>query len=75
MGSRRILREIALTIFVFGLLVWCYVVLVQLVHPKWLPLTFAHYPLAPFNLRVDDVGVISFAFSALGFLVWRLLKE
>ena len=75
MNYRRILREIALTIFVFGFMVWSYVVIVQITHPEWLDTTLAHYRRAPFSWRVDDVGIIAFALSALGFLLWRLLKE
>jgi hypothetical protein len=75
MNYRRILREIALTIFVFGLMVWSYVVIVQITHPEWLDTTLAHYHRAPFSWRVDDVGIVAFALSALGFLFWRLLKE
>lgn len=60
------------TMFVFGLLEWLYVVVVQVTHPEWLPLSLAHYDVAPFNWRVDDLGILSFAISAFGFFLWRL---
>lgn len=75
MNFLRILGEFALTVFVFGFLVWFYVVVVQVTHPVWMGDTFAHYRLAPFSWRVDDVGIVAFAVSALGFLIWRLLRE
>jgi len=64
-----------LTMFVFGLLEWFYVVVVQVTHPEWLPATLTHYDVPPFNWRVDDVGIVSFAISAFGFFLWRLEAE
>ena len=66
------LEMVGLTMFVFGLLEWFYVVVVQVTHPEWLPGTLTHYDVAPFNWRVDDVGILSFAISAFGFFLWRL---
>lgn len=59
-------------LFFYGLLGWVYGVLVQLIHPDWLPLPLSH--LIPW-IRVDTFAVVSFIVSALGFLVWRLAKE
>lgn len=64
-----------MTMFVFGLLEWFYVVVVQVTHPEWLPATLTHYDVPPFNWRVDDVGIVSFAISAFGFFLWRLEAE
>ncbi len=61
--------------FVFGLLGWLYVVVVQVTHPEWLPATLAHYDVPPLNWRVDDVGIVAFAVSAFGFFLWRLEAE
>jgi hypothetical protein len=69
------LQALALTMFVFGLLVWLYVVAVQLTRPDWLPIPFSHYDFLPFNLRLDDLGMLSFAVAAFGFFVWQLEKE
>jgi hypothetical protein len=66
------LRPIALTMFIFGLLVWLYVVAVQITHPEWLPLQFSHLDFPPLNWRLDIVGIIAFAVSAFGFFVWQL---
>lgn len=68
------LRPFALTLFVFGLLVWLYVVVIQVSHPEWLPLQVSHIGFPPFNWRMDDVGMVAFAVSAFGFFVWQLGK-
>jgi hypothetical protein len=65
-------RPIALTMFLFGLLVWLYVVAVQITHPEWLPLQFSHVAFPPLNWRLDEVGIIAFAVSAFGFFAWQL---
>jgi hypothetical protein len=66
------LRDVALTLFVFGLLVWLYVVAIQITHPSWLSAPMARYGVPPFSWRVDDTGVIAFAVAAFGFFVWRI---
>jgi hypothetical protein len=66
------LRSVALTAFVFSLLVWVYVVAIQVTHPQWLGERFSHVDIFPFNWRVDDVGMIAFAVAAVGFLVWQI---
>ena len=66
------LETVGLTMFVFGLLTWFYVVAVQITHPEWLPLKLTHYRIAPFDWRVDDVGILGFAIAAFGFFIWRL---
>jgi|NGEPerStandDraft_9_1074522.scaffolds.fasta_scaffold167311_1 hypothetical protein len=59
-------------LFLFGLLAWVYGVLVQLIHPEWLPLGLSH--LIPW-IRVDSFTIINFVVAALGFLIWRIAKE
>ncbi len=59
-------------LFLFGLLAWIYGVLIQLIHPEWLPLGLSH--LIPW-IRVDTLTIISFIIAAIGFLIWRLTKE
>jgi hypothetical protein len=66
------LRPFALTMFIFGLLVWLYVVAVQITHPEWLTLQFSHLDFPPLDWRLDEVGIIAFAVSAFGFFVWQL---
>jgi hypothetical protein len=67
-----IARAVALTAFVFGLLVWVYVVIIQVTHPKWLSEPFSHVNMFPFNWRLDEVGMLAFAVAAAGFLAWQI---
>jgi len=69
---RGLLRAVALTAFVFGLLVWVYVVVIQVTHPEWLVEPFSHVDVFPFDWRLDEVGMAAFAVAAVGFLVWRI---
>jgi hypothetical protein len=69
------LKAISLTMFVFGLLTWFYVIVIQITHEEWLVCPLTHYDIPVFNLRVDDVGIMSFAIALLGFLVWRIETE
>ena len=59
-------------LFLFGLLSWAYGVLIQLVHPEWLPLGLSH--LIPW-IRVDTFTILTFIVAAFGFIIWRLTKE
>ncbi len=70
--NRGLLRAVALTTFVFGLLVWGYVVVIQVTHPEWLYEPFSHVNVFPFNWRLDEVGMMAFAVAAVGFLVWQI---
>lgn len=67
-------EEIGLTMFVFGLLIWLYVIIFQLLYPQWVTegAAFSHLRFPPFDWRVDDVGILSFAVSVIGFLIWRV---
>jgi hypothetical protein len=67
-----LLRVVALTAFLFSLLVWVYVVTIQVTHPAWLYDPFSHVNYFPFNWRLDEVGMTAFAVSAVGFLVWQI---
>jgi uncharacterized protein with PQ loop repeat len=75
--ARRLMnvRPFALTMFVFGLLVWLYTVVIQLTHPDWLAGPFSHIQFSPFNWRLDEVGIIAFAVSAFGFFIWQLERR
>jgi len=61
-----------LTMFLFGLLVWLYVISIQFKYPQWIAAQFSHIQVPPFNWRLDDVGIIAFAVSAFGFFIWQL---
>jgi len=65
-------RTLALTMFVFSLLVWFYVVLIQVTHPGWVTEPFSHVNLFPFNWRLDEVGMFAFALAAIGFFIWQV---
>jgi hypothetical protein len=67
-------EEIGLTMFVFGLLTWLYVIQFQFLYPAMVTggTPFAHLAFPPFNWRLDDVGMLSFVVSAIGFLIWRI---
>jgi hypothetical protein len=66
------LEAAALTMFVFGLLVWFQVIAIQMAHPDWLSEPFSHINFPPFNWRVDEMGMIAFVVALLGFFIWRL---
>jgi len=65
-------RAAALTVFLFSLLVWVYVVVIQITHPQWLPLPMSHVTFFPFNWRLDEIGMTAFAFAAVAFLIWQI---
>jgi hypothetical protein len=67
-----VIKGVGELLFLFGFLGWIYGVLVQLIHPEWLPLGLSH--LVPW-IRVDTFTIISFVASAVGFLIWRLTRE
>jgi hypothetical protein len=67
-----IIKVVGQTLFLFGLLGWIYGVLVQLIHPRWLPLQLSHLTTW---IRVDTFTILSFILSALGFLLWRITRE
>jgi hypothetical protein len=76
MATRHpLLRAVALTVFVFSLLVWGYVVVIQVTHPEWLPAPFSHVNTFPFNWRLDEIGMTAFALAAVGFLVWQIERN
>ena len=68
----KIIRAISLTLFIFGLFGWLYIVSVALVHPETLSLQLTHF--APWP-REDTFGEISFAISFVSFFVWNLVKD
>ena len=68
-----LIGEVAFTGFLLGLLVWGYIVGVNLVHPEWLPLPLTHYVDAPvLGWRTDDVGIFSFIIAGFSLTIWRI---
>jgi hypothetical protein len=65
---------VGLTIFIFALLVWGYVVIIQVTHPCWLSDTLSHHAFPPLNWRLDDLGMIGFAIAPIGFFIWYLSR-
>jgi len=70
--KHAIARAVALTAFVFGLLIWIYAVVIQVTNPDWLNQPFSHIAMFPFNWRLDDVGMSAFAVAVIGFLLWQI---
>jgi len=71
MRSHAVARAVALTAFVFGLLVWVYVIVIQVTHPDWVYEPFSHVQVFPFNWRVDMVGMAAFGIAAVEFFFGR----
>ena len=67
-----VFRAFFLTLFVFGLLTWFYVVAIQVTHPGFLSSTLTHVDFFPLNLRVDVVGIVAFIVAVIGFFCWQL---
>jgi heme/copper-type cytochrome/quinol oxidase subunit 3 len=65
-------RALLSTIFLFGLLTWLYVIVVQLTYPDWMSEPLTHINIFPFNLRVDITGIVAFVASALAFFLLQL---
>jgi hypothetical protein len=70
-----VLRAVAFTVFIFSLLVWVYVVVIQVTHTDWLALPFSHVRYPPFDWRLDEVGMLAFAVAAIGFLIWQIERS
>ena len=69
--TRDIRRAFFLTVFIFGLLTWGYVITVQMIHPGWVTGPLSHIDVFPFNVRVDVTGMAAFLVSALSFFLWK----
>ena len=70
--TKRFIRILALTLFIFGLAGWIYIAVNAEVHPDTLdePLThFLPYP------REDSFGAASFLVSFIAFFVWRWMQD
>jgi heme O synthase-like polyprenyltransferase len=68
----KILRALSLTLFVFGLLGWIYIVVNSEVHLWTLAMPLTHFLPYP---REDTSGEISFLVSMASFFVWNLVKD
>lgn len=68
----KIIRALSLTLFVFGLLGWLYIVLSVTFHPQTLTIQLTHFALWP---REDTFGEVSFVVSFVSFFIWNLVKD
>jgi hypothetical protein len=68
----KIIRALSLTLFVFGLLGWIYIVLNSEIHPDTLAMPLTHFLPYP---REDTFGASSFLVSMVSFFVWNLMKD
>jgi hypothetical protein len=68
-------RALLSTLFLFGLLTWLYVIMVQMSHPYWITLPLSHIQIFPLNLRVDVTGIVAFVVSALAFFLLQLTPK
>jgi hypothetical protein len=68
----KVLRALSLTLFVFGLLGWLYIVLNSEFHPQTLPLQLTHFLPYP---REDTFGEICFLVSFCSFFVWNMVRK
>ena len=72
--TNRLILAIADTTFVFGLVVFIYVSVVGIVHPEWLDDPITHPGWLGF-IRTDNLGLLSFVASVLGFLIAWYMKS
>jgi hypothetical protein len=68
----KIWRSLFLSLFLFGLLGWIYIVFNSEIHPQTLPLPLTHFASWP---REDTFGAVCFAVSFVSFFVWNILQE
>lgn len=68
----KFIRALFLTLFVFGLFGWLYIVLSATFHPKTLSMQLTH--LLPYP-REDTAGIVSFFVSMGSFFFWNLARE
>ena len=68
----KLICALSLTLFVFGLLGWLYIVLNSEIHMQTLSLPLTHFLGYP---REDTFGSVSFLVSMVSFFVWNLVKD
>jgi hypothetical protein len=68
----KLIRSLSLTLFVFGLLGWLYIVLSTVFHPATLSVQLTHFAKWP---REDTFGEFSFVVSFVSFFIWNLTKK
>lgn len=69
---KKILEPLCLTLFIYGLLGWLYIVLNSAVHPESLSWPLTHFLPYP---REDTAGVVAFVVSMLSFFAWNIVRK
>jgi hypothetical protein len=69
--QKRVIKSLALTLFIFGFAGWVYIALVALVHPDTLGLQLTHFYKYPHE---DTFGEICFVVSMISFFIYNLIK-
>ena len=72
MTTRKVLKALFLSLFLFSLLGWLYIVLNSEVHPWTLGWRLTHFATWPHE---DTFGEICFAVSFVSFFVYNLLRS
>lgn len=71
-GFTVFIKVVGELLFLFGFFGWINGELVQFAHPESLSGPLSH--LTPW-IRVDTFAILSFIVSAVGFFMWRMVKE
>ncbi len=69
-GVKIFVKVLGELLFLYGLLAWIDGVVIQIVHPEWLPLPVSHLTLW---IRTDTFTILCFFLSAFGFFIWRFM--
>ena len=65
--KKKLKKTIVETSLVFSLLVWLYVIAMQIAHPESVSWTFTYW----LRVRMDYIGEIAFIISIISFFVLR----
>ncbi len=65
---KKIVKAILEALFIYGLICWGYVVLIQVTHPSWIYNRVVWW----FPLRLDYFGEISFLISFVSYILLKL---
>ena len=65
----KLITILSKTAFLFGLLVWIYIIAMQIAHLESVSWTFTYW----LQIRMDYVGEIAFIISIIGFMIWQYL--
>ncbi len=69
--SKRFQKAIFETSFLFGLLVWLYVIAMQIAHPESVSWSFVYWS----SIQMDFVGEVAFIIAIISFFLLRMQKN